>query len=155
MKFEHGVSDFMIGGVKISADKICLNYDRKGNILIRMDILKDWDIHIGISKETGKAAQWYCLLRKGICPEVWEHDHKFRYAGNSGNLWIQRAVRASRAVGYGDYGNESVPFSDTGDWFCYHTHYNVILPIKEVFPGNSTDEGEDEGGEKYINVIEC
>lgn len=55
MKFEHGVSDFMIGGVKISADKICLNYDRKGNILIGMDILKDWDIHIGVSKETGKS----------------------------------------------------------------------------------------------------
>lgn len=54
MKFEHGISDFMIGGVKISSDKICLNYDRKGNILIGMDILKDWDIHIGISKATGK-----------------------------------------------------------------------------------------------------
>lgn len=54
MKFEHRVSDFTIGGVKVRADKICLNYDRKGNILIGMDILKDWDIHIGISKVTGK-----------------------------------------------------------------------------------------------------
>lgn len=47
-------------GVKISADKICLNYDRKGNILIGMDILKDWDIHIGVSKETGKSLFLAC-----------------------------------------------------------------------------------------------
>ena len=60
MMSEHGVSDFMIGGVKISADKICLNYDRKGNILIGMDILKDWDIHIGVSKETGKSLFLAC-----------------------------------------------------------------------------------------------
>lgn len=54
MKFEHRIFDFTIGGIKISSDKICLNYDRKGNILIGMDILKDWDIHMGISKVTGK-----------------------------------------------------------------------------------------------------
>ena len=54
MKFEHGISDFRIDGVEIASDKICLNYDRKGNILIGMDILKDWDIHIGVSKVTGK-----------------------------------------------------------------------------------------------------
>lgn len=54
MKFEHGISDFRIDGVEIASDKICLNYDRKGNILIGMDILQDWDIHIGVSKVTGK-----------------------------------------------------------------------------------------------------
>jgi len=62
MKFEHGISDFMIGGVNISFDKICLNYDRKGNILIGMDILKDWDIHIGISKVTGKSLLLSCPI---------------------------------------------------------------------------------------------
>lgn len=54
MKFEHGVTDFTIAGVKISCDKICLNYDRKGNILIGMDILENWDIHMGISRITGR-----------------------------------------------------------------------------------------------------
>lgn len=54
MKFEHGISDFTIGGVPVSCGSICLNYDRKGNILIGMDILKGWDIHMGISKVTGK-----------------------------------------------------------------------------------------------------
>lgn len=47
MKFEHGISDFVIGGVGISSDKICLNYDRSGNILIGMDVLQNRDIHIG------------------------------------------------------------------------------------------------------------
>ncbi|MDE7252791.1 MAG: hypothetical protein K2O32_07615 [Acetatifactor sp.] len=65
MKFEHGISDFMIGGVKISSDKICLNYDRKGNILIGMDILKDWDIHIGVSKVTGTSLFLACPMENG------------------------------------------------------------------------------------------
>lgn len=47
MKFEHILSDFRIAGAKINASKICLNYNRNGNILIGMDILKEWDIHIG------------------------------------------------------------------------------------------------------------
>ena len=54
MKFEHGISDFTIAGVKVPCDTICLNYDRKGNILIGMDILQNWDIHMGISRKTGK-----------------------------------------------------------------------------------------------------
>lgn len=65
MKFEHGISDFMIGGVKIPSDKICLNYDRKGNILIGMNILKDWDIHIGVSKVTGKSLLLACPIKNG------------------------------------------------------------------------------------------
>lgn len=47
MKFEHNIVDFSIGGVDISNTTICLNYDRNSNILIGMDILKLWDIHIG------------------------------------------------------------------------------------------------------------
>lgn len=54
IKFEHKISCLTIGGVKIPNEKICLNYDRKANILIGMDILKNWDIHMGISKITGK-----------------------------------------------------------------------------------------------------
>ena len=65
MKFEHRISDFIIGGVKVSSDKICLNYDRKGNILIGMDILKDWDIHMGISKVTGKSLFLACPMKNG------------------------------------------------------------------------------------------
>lgn len=47
LKFKHTVSNFEISGVSISHDSLYINYDRSGNILIGMDILKDWDIHIG------------------------------------------------------------------------------------------------------------
>ena len=47
MKFKHSIYNFSIGGVPINHNYIHINYDRKSNILIGMDILKDWDIHIG------------------------------------------------------------------------------------------------------------
>ena len=47
LKFKHAVSNFEICGVPISTEHLYINYNRKGNILIGMDILKDWDIHIG------------------------------------------------------------------------------------------------------------
>ena len=59
MKFEHVVSNFNIAGVKVNTSKICLNYNRNGNILIGMDILKDWDIHIG-TIETGETIMLAC-----------------------------------------------------------------------------------------------
>ena len=33
---------------------IYVNYNRRGNILIGMDILQYWDIHMGTSRITGK-----------------------------------------------------------------------------------------------------
>lgn len=71
MKFEHGITDFVIGGVRISSDIICLNYDRSGNILIGMDILEKWDIHISISKKTGKSLLLACPL-ENPCKEYLE-----------------------------------------------------------------------------------
>lgn len=40
------IYDFSIGGVKIRDRSIRVNYNRSGNLLLGMDILKDWDIHI-------------------------------------------------------------------------------------------------------------
>ncbi len=54
MKFMHGVSDLHIQGVKIPATKIHINYDRKSNILIGMDILGLMETHIGLSRDNGK-----------------------------------------------------------------------------------------------------
>lgn len=47
LKFKHAILDFEIDGVPILHDHMYVNYDRKSNILIGMDILKNWDIHIG------------------------------------------------------------------------------------------------------------
>ncbi len=63
LKFKHGISNFKIDGVDISTKDIYVNYDRVGNILIGMDILKNWDIHIGESaapEDSGKTVFLAC-----------------------------------------------------------------------------------------------
>ncbi|MCM1134474.1 MAG: hypothetical protein NC400_02765 [Clostridium sp.] len=63
LKFKHGISNFVIGGIDISTENIYVSYDRKSNILIGMDILKEWDIHIGksfVPKERGKTVFIAC-----------------------------------------------------------------------------------------------
>ena len=52
LRFEHKVTDFRIGDCMLGEVNIGINYDRTGNILLGMDILKNWDIHIG-TVETG------------------------------------------------------------------------------------------------------
>lgn len=47
VSFTHKVDNFLISGVPIINDTIRVSYDGVGNILIGMDILKNWDIHIG------------------------------------------------------------------------------------------------------------
>lgn len=37
-------------GVEIKSSSVNVSYDRTGNILIGMDILRNWDIHIGTTK---------------------------------------------------------------------------------------------------------
>lgn len=54
LKFQHTVKNFYIAGMPVCQDTIYINYNRKGNILIGMDILQHWSIHIGTSKITGK-----------------------------------------------------------------------------------------------------
>ena len=70
MKFEHTISEFKIDGVSINTSKIYLNYNRNGNILIGMDIMKDWDIHIGTTP-TGETL----FL---ACPQDQLNDEYFR-----------------------------------------------------------------------------
>lgn len=75
MKFEHKISDFTIEGVDISCNKICLNYDRNGNMLIGMDILQNWHIHMGISKVTGKNLFLACP-KENVCQDFKELSEK-------------------------------------------------------------------------------
>lgn len=49
----HGLT-IDIDGVIVEKNDVKVSYDRAGNILIGMDIMKDWDIHMGNSKETGE-----------------------------------------------------------------------------------------------------
>lgn len=45
--FKHKDLKIDFGGIVINKPEVKISYDRSGNILIGMDILKDWDIHIG------------------------------------------------------------------------------------------------------------
>lgn len=57
ISFKHEVNDVVIKRQGINGNdnikypigniEVYINYDRKGNILLGMDIMKDWDIHIG------------------------------------------------------------------------------------------------------------
>lgn len=65
LKFKHTIKNFSINGVQLNHKTIHINYDRTGNILIGMDIMKDWDIHISTVtnpdlEETGKTIFLAC-----------------------------------------------------------------------------------------------
>lgn len=47
ISFTHFVDRLKICGVYVNIEKVKVNYDRIGNILIGMDIMKHWDIHMG------------------------------------------------------------------------------------------------------------
>lgn len=68
MKFRHTIHNFQIGGMPVANDVIYVNYNRKGNILIGMDILQHWDIHMGTSRITGKKLFLACP-ENNICLE--------------------------------------------------------------------------------------
>ncbi|MCM1089833.1 MAG: hypothetical protein NC413_03260 [Muribaculum sp.] len=68
MKFQHTICNFQIAGMSVKNDVIYVNYNRKGNILIGMDILQYWDIHMGTSRITGKKLLLACP-EDSICLE--------------------------------------------------------------------------------------
>lgn len=68
LKFRHAIRNFQIAGMPVMNDVIYVNYNRKGNILIGMDILQHWDIHMGTSRITGKKMLLACP-EDSICLE--------------------------------------------------------------------------------------
>lgn len=52
LKFKQKADIFEIANFSLGSPIIGVNYDRTGNILIGMDIMKDWDIHIGKDVKT-------------------------------------------------------------------------------------------------------
>ena len=62
LKFVHNNIPILLNGYKIVHD-IAVNYDRTSNILIGMDILKDFDFHCGMSLITNEYMFLGCLKR--------------------------------------------------------------------------------------------
>lgn len=52
LKFKHNMSDFSLNNYNIGTQDVYVNYNRRGNILIGMDILKQFDFYIGLSHIT-------------------------------------------------------------------------------------------------------
>ncbi len=63
LKFIHKNIPMVLNGYALMHD-IAVNYDRTSNILIGMDILKDFDFHCGKSEENGKYIFLGCLKEK-------------------------------------------------------------------------------------------
>lgn len=59
VSFIHRIKDISINGVYLGNLDLRVNYKRSGNILIGMDILKTWDIHIG-NDESGETIFLAC-----------------------------------------------------------------------------------------------
>lgn len=68
LKFKHLVTNITFGNYQIPDSYMHINYDRRGNILIGMDILKRFDFHCGESHVTGKYILLGCLKDR-ITPE--------------------------------------------------------------------------------------
>ncbi len=51
ISFKHTVKDFILGDLSLGNFPISVSYDRTGNTLIGMDILKKLDIFIGKNKK--------------------------------------------------------------------------------------------------------
>lgn len=65
--FVRKIENLEIDGCELGGYDVKVSYDRVGNILIGMDILKNWDIHIGKSmmpEETGETVFLACLYDK-------------------------------------------------------------------------------------------
>ena len=58
--FQHSIEKIVIDGYAIGDCGIRISYDRTGNILLGMDILKMFDIHIGTDKD-GETVLIACL----------------------------------------------------------------------------------------------
>lgn len=78
LKFTHRDIPITLNGYGIRHD-IAVNYDRTSNILIGMDILKDFDFHCGESEWNGKYLFLGCLKEKINLEYLSELNKHFGY----------------------------------------------------------------------------
>lgn len=86
MKFEHVITNFELDGMVINHDKIHVNYDRAGNILIGMDILENLDVHIG-KNDTGETIFLACPKERINDDYLFELENTF-HLGSSINAAV-------------------------------------------------------------------
>lgn len=64
LRFEQRADIIEISNFNIGSKIVGVNYDRTNNILIGMDIMKDWDIHIGKDNKTNEIIFLACPIEK-------------------------------------------------------------------------------------------
>lgn len=68
ISFRHRISRFTIRNLMCELDMpdtdIFINFDRKGNVLLGMDVIESWDVHISRSARTNKNRLLACPLNK-------------------------------------------------------------------------------------------
>lgn len=68
ISFIHPIKSIYLGEYEVPVDGIKISYDRPRSILIGMDILRNFDMHTGVSKVNGENVLIGCL-RDNITPE--------------------------------------------------------------------------------------
>lgn len=89
--FIHNDLDIEIGEVNIHKKDVKISYDRTGNILLGMDILKDWDIHIG-TIDTGETIFLGCPKAQINDDYLQELEKTFHIASDINALFIRQKI---------------------------------------------------------------
>ncbi len=89
--FIHNDLDIEIGKVNIHKKDVKISYDRTGNILLGMDILKDWDIHIG-TIDTGETIFLGCPKTQINDDYLQELEKTFHIASDINALFIRQKI---------------------------------------------------------------
>lgn len=79
--FIHHDLEIKIGNITIRKQDVKISYDRQGNILLGMDILKEWDIHIG-TIDTGETIFLGCPKNQMNVAYLEELENTFHIASN-------------------------------------------------------------------------
>jgi hypothetical protein len=89
VSFYKNLDNISVGGVELHKRTVKINYDRTGNILIGMDILKDWDIHMG-TVDSGETIFLACP-KDQLNDEYFKELNRLFHTGNE----IQKAEKYS------------------------------------------------------------
>lgn len=91
ISFKHRATNIIFNGVSISDKEVYLNYDRRGNILIGMDILKDWDIHMG-TIDSGETIFLGCPKDQINDEYLQELERTFHIASDINAMFIRNKI---------------------------------------------------------------
>lgn len=91
IKFRHKIENLTICGMPLGSVSIFVNYDRTSNILIGMDILKTWDIHIGKIK-SGETILLACPYNQINDEYLLELERTFRLGTIVSSAYVRNEI---------------------------------------------------------------